>query len=153
MLKCSSCNWIRLQNSPYFCIFKYARAVKQKVWNDAENRDWDWVETLKCFFFLSPPMPYGRVRLARFARIRLLHHALLILWKNRLFCSLQMNLPWECGSISLIIWLFPFFHFSTTTLLQLGVILVHRNKMHESFFQLTMELSLNPILNYDELFQ
>ena len=22
----------RLQNSPYFCVFKYARAVKQKVW-------------------------------------------------------------------------------------------------------------------------
>ena len=41
----------RLQNSPYFCVFKYARAVKQKVWNGAENR---------------------RVRLARFARVRLL---------------------------------------------------------------------------------
>ena len=27
----------RLQNSPYFCVFKYARAVKQKVWNEAEN--------------------------------------------------------------------------------------------------------------------
>ena len=27
----------RLQNSPYSCVFKYARAVKQKVWNDAEN--------------------------------------------------------------------------------------------------------------------
>ena len=26
-----------LQNSPYFCVFKYARAVKQKVWNKAEN--------------------------------------------------------------------------------------------------------------------
>ena len=24
---------IRLQNSPHFCVFKYARAVKQKVWN------------------------------------------------------------------------------------------------------------------------
>ena len=24
----------RLQNSPYFCVFKYARAVKQKVWNE-----------------------------------------------------------------------------------------------------------------------
>ena len=32
---------IRLQNSPYFCVFKYARAVKQKVWNEAENsRGW-----------------------------------------------------------------------------------------------------------------
>ena len=29
---------IRLQNSPYFCAFKYARAVKQKVWNETENR-------------------------------------------------------------------------------------------------------------------
>ena len=27
----------RLQNSPYFCVFKYAGAVKQKVWNEAEN--------------------------------------------------------------------------------------------------------------------
>ena len=51
---------LRLQNSPYFWVFKYARAVKQKVWNEAENRERD----------------YGRVRLARFARIRLLRHAL-----------------------------------------------------------------------------
>ena len=44
----------RLQNSPYFCVFKYARAVKQKVWNEAENRERDWGETLKIRFFLSP---------------------------------------------------------------------------------------------------
>ena len=31
----------RLQNSPYFCVFKYAQAVKQKVWNEAENRERD----------------------------------------------------------------------------------------------------------------
>ena len=37
----------RLQNSPYFCVFKYAPAVKQKVWNEAENRERDWGETLK----------------------------------------------------------------------------------------------------------
>ena len=37
----------RLQNSLYFCVFKYARAVKQKVWNEAENRERDWGETLK----------------------------------------------------------------------------------------------------------
>ena len=38
--------WIRrLQNSPYFCAFKYARAVKQKVWNETENRERDWGET------------------------------------------------------------------------------------------------------------
>ena len=66
----------RLQNSPYFCIFKYVRAVKQKVWNKAENT------------------PYGRVRLAHFARVRLLRHSLpislLILRKDRLFGGLFM---------------------------------------------------------------
>ena len=41
------CIFHRLQNSPYFCVFKYARAVKQKVWNEAENRERDWGETLK----------------------------------------------------------------------------------------------------------
>ena len=30
-----------LQNSPYFCLLKNARAVKQKVWNEAENRERD----------------------------------------------------------------------------------------------------------------
>ena len=35
-------NRYRLQNSPYFCVFKYARAVEQKVRNEAENREWDW---------------------------------------------------------------------------------------------------------------
>ena len=43
---CNS-NEDRLQNSPYFCVFKYARAVKQKVWNEAENRERDWGETLR----------------------------------------------------------------------------------------------------------
>ena len=37
---------LRLQNSPNFCAFKYARAVKQKVWKEAENRERDWGETL-----------------------------------------------------------------------------------------------------------
>ena len=36
----------RLQNSLYFWVFKYARVVKQKVWNEAENRERDWGETL-----------------------------------------------------------------------------------------------------------
>ena len=58
-----------------FCVFEYARAVKQKVWNEAENRERDWGETLKVFF-LSPHTPYERVRLARFARLRLLREAL-----------------------------------------------------------------------------
>ena len=39
----------KLQNSPYFCVFKYTRAVKQKVWNEAKNRERNWGETL--FFF------------------------------------------------------------------------------------------------------
>ena len=43
--------------------------VKQKVWNEAENRERDWGETL--IFFLSPHTPYVRVRLALFARLRL----------------------------------------------------------------------------------
>ena len=37
----------RLQNSSYFCVFKYAPAVKQKVWNEAEKRERVWGETLK----------------------------------------------------------------------------------------------------------
>ena len=44
-----NCNGYRLQNSPYFCVFKYARAVKQKVCNEAENRERDWGETLGFF--------------------------------------------------------------------------------------------------------
>ena len=82
-------NWSNIyliRFSPYFCVFKYARAVKQTVWNEAENRERDWGETL------SPHTPYGHVRLARFARLRLLRLALrislLILRKNRQFCSL-----------------------------------------------------------------
>ena len=37
----------RLQNSPYFCVFKCARAVKQKIWNEGENREQDWGGTRK----------------------------------------------------------------------------------------------------------
>ena len=33
---------VRLQNNPHFCVFKYGRAVKQKVWNEAEPTGvWD----------------------------------------------------------------------------------------------------------------
>ena len=31
----------------------YVRAVKQKVWNEAENRERDWREALKIRFFIS----------------------------------------------------------------------------------------------------
>ena len=48
------------------------RAVKQNVSNKAENRERDWGETLKIFSLAS----HARVRLARFARARLLRHAL-----------------------------------------------------------------------------
>ena len=60
---------VRLQNSPYFCVYKYARAVKPKVWNEGENRERDWGETV---FFSRLTRP----RLARFARVKLLRHAL-----------------------------------------------------------------------------
>ena len=56
-------------------------------------------------FFLSPHTPIGCVRLAHFARIRLLCHALLIslliLEKNRLFCSLPNGL--ESGQVSCLL--------------------------------------------------
>ena len=32
-------------------LFKYARAVKQKVWNGSQNRERDWGVTLKIRFF------------------------------------------------------------------------------------------------------
>ena len=75
----------RLQNSPYFCVFKYARAVKQRVWNEAENRERDWGETL--FFSL-------RACEARELRVRKTHTPRVTDFftdfegKNRLFCSL-----------------------------------------------------------------
>ena len=47
-------NRLRLQNSPYCCVFKYARVVKQKVWNEAENRERDLGRDAKnTFFFFS----------------------------------------------------------------------------------------------------
>ena len=42
---------LRLQNSPYFYVFKYARVVKQKVWNEAENRERDPYGTLYRFLY------------------------------------------------------------------------------------------------------
>ena len=43
----------RLQDSPYFCVFKYVRAVKQRVWNEVENSERDLGETLKIQSFFS----------------------------------------------------------------------------------------------------
>ena len=66
--------WYRLQNSPYFCVFKYVRTVKQKLWSEAENGERDWGEK-----------SYGRVGLARFARVRLWPYTKTILRKSDCF--------------------------------------------------------------------
>ena len=50
-----------VDGSPYFCVFKYARAVKPKVWNEAENKERDWEETLK-ILFLSRAYEAGAFR-------------------------------------------------------------------------------------------
>ena len=80
-----------LQNNPYFCVFKYARAVKQKVGNEAENSERDWGETLKIRLsrLTRPSGVWG-------SRARLLRHTLPFFFtdlekKNRLFCSLKNN--------------------------------------------------------------
>ena len=33
-----------MQNSPYFCPFKYEQKSKQKVWSETENGERDWGE-------------------------------------------------------------------------------------------------------------
>ena len=64
-------------------IFAYSstREQSKKVWNEAENRERDWGETLKDAFFSRLTRPH-----TPFARVRLLRHALpitlLILRKN-----------------------------------------------------------------------
>ena len=77
----------KLQNSPYFCVLKYARPVKQKA--GARLKTESETGERRCFFlcvFSLASHALGRVRLARFARIRLLRHAssisLLILRKK-----------------------------------------------------------------------
>ena len=76
-------------------IFAYSSKREQsnkKVWNEAENGEWDCGETLRRFFFLSPHTPYGHVRLARFAlkplTPRFTDFFTDFVKKNRLFCSL-----------------------------------------------------------------
>ena len=65
---------------PYFCVSKYARAVEQKVWNEAENREREWRKTLAS---------HARASLAWDLR-HALPICLLILRKKRLFCSLTL---------------------------------------------------------------
>ena len=66
----------RLQNGRYSCVFKYARAVKQKVWSEAENGERYWRD---------------RVRLALFARVRFLSYTKPILRK------IKVDLWWTRG--------------------------------------------------------
>ena len=76
-----------LQNSPYFCVLKYARAVKQKVWNKAENRERDWRETLKIriiFFSLASHALRAKTLTPHFTDF-----FTDFVKKNRLFCSLR----------------------------------------------------------------
>ena len=70
----------------------------------AENRERYWGEALKNFF-LSPHTPVRRVRLTRFARVRLLRQALpislrILRKKNRLFCSPGIIYPEKTADIS-----------------------------------------------------
>ena len=72
-------------------IFAYSSKREQsnkKVWNEAENGEWDWGEMLRRFFFSRLTRPTGMWG-SRASPLRLLRHALpislLILW---LFCSL-----------------------------------------------------------------
>ena len=82
---------VRLQNSPYFCVFKYTRAVKQKVSNEAENRERDWGETLK-IFLLSQGVWGSRASRASDSYGTLYLFLYLFSEKNRLFCSLYKRL-------------------------------------------------------------
>ena len=108
---------LRLQNSPYFCVFKYARAVKQKVWNEAENGERDWGERLKIrtvrfayviFVRITRFSPQSRSLFsASFQTFCLTARAYLNTQKYGLFCSLKLHLsslaksPNQCCKLSL----------------------------------------------------
>ena len=87
----------RLQNSPYFCVCKYARAVKQKVWNEAENRARDWGETV---FFLSVFFLSREARALRAPKTltpRFIDFFIDFEKKTRLFCSLLRFKPFHAN--------------------------------------------------------
>ena len=65
-----------MQNSPYFCVFKYALAVKQKVWNEAEIKQ-------RARLGRDANTRPGRVRLARSALVRLLHATDLLILRKK----------------------------------------------------------------------
>ena len=82
------------------------RTVKQKVWNEAENRERDWGEKLKNAYDTIFFSPIGRVRLARFARKTLTPRFTDFFTdfekKIRLFCSLlNVRQVEQCIVISL----------------------------------------------------
>ena len=70
LFKSRYCSRVSLlqQNSPYFRVFKYARTVKQKVWNEAENRERDWKETIKIRTIRFADVIY--IRITRFSQPR-----------------------------------------------------------------------------------
>ena len=43
----------KLQNSPYFCVFKYARAVKQKAETRLKTESETWGDAVFFFFSLA----------------------------------------------------------------------------------------------------
>jgi len=75
----------RPQKSPYFCVLKYARAVKQKVWSEAENGERDWEAGR-----LYPP--FWGVCGSRASRFALPISLPILREKTRLFCSLRYRL-------------------------------------------------------------
>ena len=87
-----------LKNSPYSCVFEYARAVKRKVWNEAENRERGWGETLNIRFFtldsqaLRAGARAGEARVHRARKTLMPHFADFFTdfeEKTRLLCSLD----------------------------------------------------------------
>ena len=50
--------------------------IQVRASSQTKGLEWGWNRERDWVFFLSPHTPVGRVRLARFARVRLLHHAL-----------------------------------------------------------------------------
>ena len=79
----------RPQKSPYFCVLKYARAVKQKIWSKAENGERNWGAGR-----LYPPFwgVWGS-RASRYASPISL--PIFRGKKTWLFCSLRYRLMWK----------------------------------------------------------
>ena len=64
--------WFKYLSKRYFCVFKYARKSNKRSGTRLKTES----ETgeRRFFFFWRLTTPYGRVRLARFARVTLLRH-------------------------------------------------------------------------------